>query len=140
MTIYGYTQNINALGLLVSDEKNFCLQSFLFSHCKAMEANDSQDWVISNPTGMIGRIYVKLHNHCCIVNIKALIHVVSEKNIFLCISHYKTMRPPSVTFMDPRGTFGRVYKGEYFTCYTQTMKTLGLVASEKNIFSHRKSL
>ena len=91
MAIYSYTQNINALGLLVSDEKNFCFQSFLFSHCKAMEANDShckamgandsQDWVISNPTGMIGRIYVKLHNHCCIVNIKALIHVVSEKNI-----------------------------------------------------------
>ena len=33
--------------------------------------------------------------------------------------------------MDPRGTVGRIYKDDH---YTQNMKALGLVVSEKKIF------
>ena len=38
--------------------------------------------------------------------------------------------------MDPRGTVGRIYKEDYYTLlqYTQNMKALGLVVSEKKIF------
>ena len=36
--------------------------------------------------------------------------------------------------MDPRGTVGRIYKEDIIHCYTQNMKALGLVVSEKKIF------
>ena len=37
--------------------------------------------------------------------------------------------------MDPRGTVGRIYKEEWIIhCYTQNMKALGLVVSEKEDF------
>ena len=45
--------------------------------------------------------------------------------------------------MDPRGTVGRIYKEDSIHCYTQNMKALGLVVSEKKIFlcfSHCKSM
>ena len=46
--------------------------------------------------------------------------------------------------MDPRGTVSRIYiKSTIIHCYTQNMKALGLVVSEKKIFlcfSHCKHL
>ena len=39
--------------------------------------------------------------------------------------------------MDPRGMIGRIYKEHHYTavhCYTQKMKALGLVVSEKKNF------
>ena len=36
--------------------------------------------------------------------------------------------------MDPRGTVGRFIKRTTIYCYTQNMKALGLVISEKKIF------
>ena len=48
-TIHCYTQNMKALGLVVSEKKIF----LCFSHCKSMGAND--------PRGMIGRIYKEDH-------------------------------------------------------------------------------
>ena len=36
--------------------------------------------------------------------------------------------------MDPRGTVGRILKRTTIHCYTQNMKALGLVVSEKKIF------
>ena len=62
-----------------------------FSKCKSMGAIDPRGGAISDPRGMLGRIYVKLHIKCCIPNIEALAVVVSEKKIFSCIFHCKPM-------------------------------------------------
>ena len=55
---YGpYTQNMKALGLVVSEKKIF----LCFSHCKSMGANDPRGGAIFYPRGMIGRIYKEDH-------------------------------------------------------------------------------
>ena len=56
-TIHCYTQNIKALGLVVTKKKIF----LCFSHCKSMGANDPQGGAIFDPRGMIGRIYIEDH-------------------------------------------------------------------------------
>ena len=56
-TIHCYTQDMEVLGHVVSEKKNFlCL-----SHCKYMGANDPRGGGIFGPRCMIRRIYVKLH-------------------------------------------------------------------------------
>ena len=56
-TIHCYTQNMKALGLVVSEKKIF----LCFSHCKSMGANDPRGRAIFDPRGMIGRIYIEDH-------------------------------------------------------------------------------
>ena len=49
---------------------------------------------------------------------KALGLVVSEKKIFLCFSHCKSMGandPRCGAIFDPRGTVGRIYKEDHYT-------------------------
>ena len=49
---------------------------------------------------------------------KALGLVVSEKKIFLCLSHSKSMGPNDPrggAIFDPRGIIGRIYKEDYYT-------------------------
>ena len=57
ITKHCYTQNIKALGLMVSRKKAFVC----FPHYKYMGANDPQGGAIFDPRGMIGRIYVEHH-------------------------------------------------------------------------------
>ena len=52
-----YTQNMNALGLVVSEKKIF----LCFSHCKSMGANDPRGRAIFYPRDMIDRIYIEGH-------------------------------------------------------------------------------
>ena len=52
-----YTQNILALGLIVSEKKIF----LRFSYCKSMGANDPRGVANLDPRGMIGRIYLGYH-------------------------------------------------------------------------------
>ena len=55
-TIHCYTQNMDVLGIVDSKKKIFlCL-----FHCKSIEANGPRGGAISDPRGMLGRIYVKL--------------------------------------------------------------------------------
>ena len=54
--------------------------------------------------------------HCYIQNIQALGLVVSEKTILIGVAN-----------LDPRGMVGRIYKGDYLTCYTQNIKPLGFM-------------
>ena len=56
-TIHCYTQNMKALGLVVSEEKIF----LCFPHCKSMGANDPRSGAIFDPRGMIGSIYKEDH-------------------------------------------------------------------------------
>ena len=51
-TIHCYTQNMKALGLVVSEKKIF----LCFPHCKSMGANNPRGGVIFDPRAMVGRI------------------------------------------------------------------------------------
>ena len=59
LTKHCFTQNINALGLMVSEKKIF----LRFPYYKSMEANDPPPQGVANldPRGMIGRIYEGYH-------------------------------------------------------------------------------
>ena len=52
-----YIENIEALGLLVSEKKIFVS----FSHCKSMETIDPRGVAKFDPGDMIGTIYVEDH-------------------------------------------------------------------------------
>ena len=52
-----YTQNIKALGLMVSERKIFICSSYF----KSVGANDPRGVATLDPKGMIGRIYVGYH-------------------------------------------------------------------------------
>ena len=69
-TIHCYTQNMKALGLVVSEKKIFF---YVFSHCMSMGANDPRGGAIFNPRGMIGRIYKEDHY--------ALLHTKYESSV-----------------------------------------------------------
>ena len=49
---------------------------------------------------------------------EALGYVISEKKIFLCFSHCKSMGandPQGGAIFDPRGMVGRIYKKDHYT-------------------------
>ena len=58
LTKHCFTQNLKALGLMVSEKKIFLR---FFSYYKSMEANDPRGVANLDPRGMIGRIYVEYH-------------------------------------------------------------------------------
>ena len=107
-TKHCYIQNIEALGLLVSEKKIFVS----FSHCKSMETIYPRGVAKFDPRGMAGTIYVEDHSHCHIQNIKAVCPVVSEKKIFEFFSHSKsieTINRRGLAKFDPRGMNGIIY-------------------------------
>ena len=57
--------------------------------------------------------------HCYTQSMKALGLVASEKKIFLCFSHCKSMRdyndPRDGAILDPWGMVGRIYKEDHHT-------------------------
>ena len=57
ITKHCFTQNIKALGLMVSEKKIF----LRFSYYKSMEVNDPRGVANLDPRGMIGRIYEGYH-------------------------------------------------------------------------------
>ena len=136
-----YTQNIKALGLMVSKK---ILVSF--SHCKYMGANVPWGGAILNPRGIIGRIYVKHHT--------ALLHTkytsfgscsFREEDFFSFVSYYKPIADNDVPRTWPIWTPGAWLSGFIkkitYHCYTQNIKALGLMVSERKAFvyfSHSK--
>ena len=65
--------------------------------------------------------------------------MVSEKNIFLCFSYYKSMganAPREMANLDPRDMIGRIYVGYLLTLLHTNIQALSLVVSEKKIFSY----
>ena len=57
LTKHCFTQNIKALGLMVSEKKIF----YVFSYYKSMEANNPRGVANLDPRGIIGRIYEEYH-------------------------------------------------------------------------------
>ena len=73
--------------------------------------------------------------------------VVSEKKIFLCFSHCKSMEandPRGGTVFEPRGMVCRIYKEDHYTLLHTKYESSGPCGSEKKIFflcfSHCKSM
>ena len=69
---------------------------------------------------------------------KALGLVVSEKKIFLCFSHCKSMGandPPGGARMDPRGTVGRIYKEDHYTLLQTKYESSGPLGFGEEDFS-----
>ena len=64
--------------------------------------------------------------------------MVLEKKIFKCFAHYKPMADSDLPGAWPIGTPGSrlagIIKGLTKHCFTQNIKVLGLMVSEKKIF------
>ena len=129
---------MKALGLVVSEKKIF----LCFSHCKSMGANGPRGGAIFDPRGMIGRIYKKDHY--------TLLHTKYEvsgpcgfgvlRRFFHVLPHHAPGAGPVWT---PGARLAGFIKRTTIHCYTQDMKGLGFVVSEKKIFlcfSHCKSM
>ena len=69
---------------------------------------------------------------------KTLGHMVSEKKSYSCIFNYKPMSdneaPGAGPVCTPGAHLAGFIKRTTIHCYTQSMKALGLVVSEKKIF------
>ena len=89
-TIYCYTQNMKAQVLVVSEK------IFMFSHCKSMGANDPRSGAIFDSRGPL---------HIATYNIEVLGFVVSEKNFLIFFFFH----------VAPRSTVGRIYKEDHYT-------------------------
>ena len=117
---------MKALGLVVLEKKIF----LYFPH-DAPGAGP-----VWTPGAWLAEFMKRTTRHCYTQNMKALGFLVSEKKIFLCFSHCKSMGAN-----DPRGRvifdlpwLAGFMKRTTKHCYTQNMKALGLVVSEKKIF------
>ena len=120
---------MKALGLVVSEKKIFFLS---FSHCKSMGANDPWCGAIFDPRSRIGRIYKKDHY--------TLLHTkyegsgpcgFGEEDFFM----FCPITPPGAgPVWTPGARLAGFIKRTTIHCYTQNMKGLGLVVSEKKIF------
>ena len=127
---------MKALGLVVSEKKIFlcfpivCLREIMMPRGGA----------IFDPRGMVGRIYKEDHY--------TLLHTKYESSgpcgfggeDFFCFSHDDPGAGPVWT---PGAWLAGFIKRTIIHCYTQNMKALGLVVSEKKIFlcfCHCKSM
>ena len=72
--------------------------------------------------------------YCYKQNMKALGLVVSEKKIFLYFTHDPPPHPGVGPVWTPGAQLAGFIKRTTIHCYTQNMKALGLVVSEKKIF------
>ena len=125
--LHCYTQNMKALGLIVSEKKIF----YVFPIVSLWELMTHRGRAIFDPRGMVGRIY-------------------KEDDYTLLNTKYESSGPCGFgeedffyVFPMPRGggaiwTLGARLAGfikrTTIHCFTQNMKALGLVVSEKKIF------
>ena len=123
---------MKALGLVVSEKKIF----LCFTHDTPPLPGAGPVWT---PGTRLAGFIKRTTRHCYTQNMKALGLLVSEKKIFLCFSHCKSLgandpRPGAGSFLTPGPWLAGFIKRTTKHCYTQNMKALGLVVSEKKIF------
>ena len=92
---------------------------FIYFHYKSMVDNDMPGvWPVWTPGVPLAALIKESIIHWSTQHMKALSHMVSEKQIFLCFSHDI---PPGGARMDPTGTVGRIYsriyRGPLYTKY-----------------------
>ena len=112
----------------------------MFSHCMSINANDPRGGVIFDPRGMVGRIYKEDHY--------TLLHTTSESSgpcgfgeeDFFYVFSYDA--PGARPIWTPCTRLAGFIKRTIIHCYTQTMKAMGVVVSEKLFlcFSHCQSM
>ena len=127
-TRHCYTQNMKALGCLVSEKKIFFYVFSIVSLWELMTPGAGSFWT---PGPWLAGFIKRSTKHCHAQNMKDLGLVVSEKKIFYIFP--KT--PPGA---GPVWTLGarlaEFMKRTTRHCYNQNMRGLGLVVSEKKIF------
>ena len=103
-----------------------------------MEDDDPRGVVNLDPRGMIGRIYVEYHLTLLHTKYTSFRPCGLEKKIFKCFSHYKPMAdndaPGAWLIWTPGSRLAGIIKGLTKHCFTQNIKALGLMVSEKKIF------
>ena len=110
-TIHCYTQNMKALGLVVSEKKIF----LCFPHCMSMGANDpTLGGAIFDSRGMFGRIYKKDYYILLNIKYKKLWALwFRRRRLFYVVVFFHDTRGWGHT--DPRGTVCRIYKEDHYT-------------------------
>ena len=108
---------------------------FIYFHYKSMVDYDMPGaWPVWTPGVPLAALTKECINHWSTQHMKALGHMVSKK-IFLCFSHDTPGAGPVWT-QEARlaGFKAEVINRTTIHCYTQNMKALGPVVSEKKIF------
>ena len=116
---------MKALGHMVSEKKIF----YVFP----------EGGGISDPRGMFGRIYVKLHITMLHTKYRSFgCGGFREEDFFSCIFHCKPMADNDAPRVGPVWTpelqLARFIKRTTIHCYIQNMNALGLVVSDEKIF------
>ena len=92
-------------------------------------------WPVWTPGALLAAFIKENIIHWSTQHMKALGHMVSEKKIFLCFSHDDPGAGPVWTPGARLAEFiAGFIKRTTIHCYTQNMKSLGFVVSEKKIF------
>ena len=109
-----------------------------FSNCKSKGAIDPRGGAISDPRGMLGRIYVNLHITMLHTKYRSFGCCGFREEDFSCIFHCKPMTdndaPRAGPVWTPGARLAGFIKRTTIHCYIQNMKALGLVVSEKIFF------
>ena len=106
-----------------------------------MGANDSLGGTFSDPRGIIGRIYVKLH----ITMLHTKYRNFERRSLFFMhfpiLSLWQIMAAQGRPMLTPRTLLEGLIKRGTMHCYTQNMMALGLWVSEIFfVFPHCKSM
>ena len=116
-------------------------------HCKSIGANDPRGGAISDPRGMFGGIYVKLHITMLHTKYRSFGCCGFREEDFSCIFHYKPMAdndaPVAGPVFDPRDTVSRIYKEDHYTLLHTKYESSGPCDFRKDdllCFSHCKSM
>ena len=109
---------------------------FIYFHYKSIVDNDMPGaWPVWAPGAPLAAFIKENIIHWSTKHIKALGHMVSKKKIFLCFSHDAPGAGPVWTPGARLAEFiAGFIKRTTIHCYTQNMKALGFMVSEKNFF------
>ena len=102
----------------------------MFSHCKSMGVNDPRGGVIFDSRAMVGRIYKE--DHYTLLHTKYEIPWpcgFREEDIF----YFPHDTPGEGPVRTPGARLAGLMKKTTRHCYTENMKALGIVVSEKKI-------
>ena len=116
--LHCYTQNMEALGHVVSEKKIFYVFAIVsLCYCKSMGANDPRGGAILEPMGMVGRNYKE--------DYYTLPHTKYESSGPCGFGFYLSLRPRGVACMNHRGTAAGFIKRTTIYCYIENMKSSG---------------
>ena len=125
---------MKTLGHMVSKKTIF----YVFPIVSLRELLTPRGGAISDPRGMLGRIYVNLHITMLHTKYRSFGCCGFREEDFSCIFHCKPMAdndaPRAGPVWTPGARLAGFIKRTTIHCYTQNMKALGLVVSEKIFF------